>query len=182
MNRSQLLEAIVAWGHARNIIRGTTDFDQWVKCASEVGELADGLAKKQPEMIKDAIGDVIVMLCVMAEQMNRFDVKLFYPKSGHEVARRGWTSKELFHVAYESFGGLGWSIRTDRRPSAPAYVHSLVTYLSEIAIAEGFSLDDCIEFAYDQIKDRKGVVFNGTFIKSTDVRYHSALAELGLSE
>lgn len=179
MSRSQLLEAIVAWAHARNIIRGTTDFDQWVKCASEVGELADGLAKKQPEMIKDAIGDVVVMLCVMTEQMHKFKPEHFNPFSA-TGSDRG--SKELFHMMYESFGGLGWAIRTDRRASAIPYVTAVVTRLSQIAIVEGLTLDECIAFAYDQIKDRKGVVFNGTFIKSNDARYESALAELGLSE
>jgi hypothetical protein len=178
MSRKELLEAIVAWAHARNIIKGTTDFDQWVKCASEVGELADGLAKDQPEMIKDAIGDVVVMLCVMTEQMRKFKVETFNPMN----CLRSATAKETFHQMYESFGALGWTIRTDRREVALPYVNSVVTYLNHIALHCGMDFDECIAFAYDQIKDRKGVVFNGTFIKSNDARYHSALAELGLSE
>lgn len=176
MNRTELLAKIVEWAHARNIIKGTTAFDQWVKGASEVGELADGLAKKQPEMIKDAIGDVVVMLAVMCSQLGvntEFIREIPIPSAKN--------SKESFQYMFENFGQLGYSIRVENHSAAP-YVTQVTGRLAHIAKQEGLALLECIAFAYDQIKDRKGVVFNGTFIKSNDVRYQSALAELGLSE
>lgn len=114
MNLNQLQSAVTEWAYARNIIKGATSKDQCLKGVSEMGELCDALLKRQPEKIKDGIGDVIVVLTIIAEQ-------------------------------------------------------------------EGTSLEECLRLAYDEIKDRKGVMYQGTFIKSTDERYASACAELGLS-
>ena len=50
--------------------------------------------------------------------------------------------------------------------------------LAEISCALGWPLDVCAEYAYNEIKDRKGVMYNGVFIKETDPRYESAAAEL----
>lgn len=40
-------------------------------------------------------------------------------------------------------------------------------------------LEECLKFAYDEIKDRKGVLLDGVFIKETDPAYQGALAVLG---
>lgn len=42
----------------------------------------------------------------------------------------------------------------------------------------GVSLEACLQHAYDEIKDRKGVMYNGCFIKSTDERYEQIIKEL----
>lgn len=51
-----------------------------------------------------------------------------------------------------------------------------------IILAEqlGYTLQECLETAYIDIKDRKGIMYKGVFIKSTDDRYESAKKELGL--
>ncbi|XAO36645.1 MazG-like pyrophosphatase [Pseudomonas phage WP1] len=36
----------------------------------------------------------------------------------------------------------------------------------------------CYQAAYDTIKDRKGVMYNGVFIKESDERHASIMAEL----
>ena len=104
MTVDQLINAISKWGFARNIIQDATSKDQFVKLVSEVGELADAIAKKDIEKIKDGIGDAIVVLVMIAE-------------------------------------------------------------------IEGVSLHECIELAYNEIKDRKGILYKGTFVKSTDPKY-----------
>ena len=47
-----------------------------------------------------------------------------------------------------------------------------------IAAQHGLSLDQCLAVAYNDIKDRKGIMLDGVFIKATDPAYDGALAVL----
>jgi NTP pyrophosphatase (non-canonical NTP hydrolase) len=54
--------------------------------------------------------------------------------------------------------------------------------LTIIAAQNGMSLAECAKHAYAQIQHRKGVMYNGTFIKESDKRYKDALAKLGKTQ
>ena len=75
---------------------------QMLKLMEEVGELAEGLAKNNPDAVQDAIGDAYVVLTILSMQ-------------------------------------LGMDIR------------------------------QCVKTAYDEIKDRKGRMVNGVFVKESDL-------------
>jgi len=50
--------------------------------------------------------------------------------------------------------------------------------LSIIAKLEGLSLEECWEAAWNDIKDRKGILLkNGTFVKTTDSNYERLVKE-----
>ena len=40
------------------------------------------------------------------------------------------------------------------------------------------SLEECLESAYDSIKDRKGIMFNGVFVKDTDENFDRIMQHL----
>ena len=63
----ELNRLVVQWGHERQIIENSTAKDQYLKCVSEVGELADAIAKGRHDDLIDAIGDVTVTLIMVAE-------------------------------------------------------------------------------------------------------------------
>lgn len=48
--------------------------------------------------------------------------------------------------------------------------------LTILAAQYNMTIEDCAEVAYDSIKNRGGVNYNGVFIKAEDPRYESALA------
>ena len=50
--------------------------------------------------------------------------------------------------------------------------------LTILAAQEGLTLKECLGYAYQDIKDRKGVMYKGCFIKDTDPRYESVMQEL----
>ena len=75
---------------------------QMLKLMEEVGELAEGLAKDNPDAVQDAIGDAYVVLTILSMQ-------------------------------------LGMDIR------------------------------QCVKIAYNEIKDRKGRMVNGVFVKESDL-------------
>ena len=90
------------WANDRNLIDGSDSFRQCTKLAEEMGELAGGIAKNRPDVIADSIGDMVVVLTILAAKNN-------------------------------------------------------------------MSITDCIERAWIEIKDRKGRMVDGVFIKEEDL-------------
>jgi len=119
---TDLEQKIIEWAEARNLIDGSTAHKQFGKLLEEVQELyaameaakrtavegtdATGLSVSQhyvySEDVADALGDIVVVLTIMARQL-----------------------------------GVG-------------------------------PLTACVEGAYEQIKDRKGKLINGVFVKEED--------------
>lgn len=65
----QELKLIREWAQARQITcqeNGSNLQAQFVKLIEEAGELAHGIARNHPEEITDAIGDMVVVLTIMA--------------------------------------------------------------------------------------------------------------------
>lgn len=96
---------------ARKIINRFTDIGivkpenartQFMKVTEELGELAEGINKDKPEQVKDSLGDVLVTLILLAEDLN-------------------------------------------------------------------LNLLDCLNSAWNEIKDRKGEVKDGSFVKEADL-------------
>lgn len=79
---------------------------QFMKVTEELGELAEGINKDKPQQVKDSLGDVLVTLILLAEDLN-------------------------------------------------------------------LNLLDCLNFAWDEIKDRKGEIKNGSFVKEEDLNVYS---------
>ena len=94
----ELVALIQNWAWDRNLIDGSTTNAQMLKLMEEVGELAGGVCKGKVDVIKDSIGDVFVVLTIIAAKM-------------------------------------GWSI------------------------------EECVQAAYAEIKDRKGKMVDGIFVK-----------------
>ncbi|HIA7046199.1 TPA: MazG-like family protein, partial [Staphylococcus aureus] len=44
-----------------------------------------------------------------------------------------------------------------------------VATLIILAQQQGWTLEECLQYAYDEIKNRKGKTINGTFVKETDL-------------
>ena len=75
---NNLIEKVKQWHHDRNLIEGSTDLAQFGKLMEETLELHEGLLDKRwdsyhydnPSVtdIKDAIGDIIVVLINIAER------------------------------------------------------------------------------------------------------------------
>ena len=64
-----VFDQIEEWANARNLIAGSNPQAQFVKLIEEAGELANAIAKKKPiEEVTDAIGDMLVVLTIIAAQ------------------------------------------------------------------------------------------------------------------
>ena len=96
------LNQIRQWASDRNLIMGGSKQAQMLKGMEEFGEIAAAVARDNTGDVKDGIGDMVVVLTILAAQ--------------HDLA-----------------------------------------------------IEDCIEAAWHEIKDRKGVMRNGIFIKEADL-------------
>jgi len=94
-------DLIRQWATDRNLIEGSDIKSQFVKLIEEAGELANAIGKKNDIEFADAIGDMVVVLTIMAAQ-------------------------------------------------------------------NGMMIEDCIDAAWQQIRDRKGKMVDGIFIKEAD--------------
>jgi NTP pyrophosphatase (non-canonical NTP hydrolase) len=91
-------DLIRQWAQDRNLIAGSDLKSQFVKLIEEAGELANAIAKYDYAEFADAIGDMVVVLTIMAAQ-------------------------------------------------------------------NGMQIEDCIDGAWHEIKDRKGRMVDGIFVK-----------------
>lgn len=64
---SELQANILEWAKERGILESSTPEAQFTKTREEVEELEQGLENNDLEEIRDAIGDVIVTLILLAE-------------------------------------------------------------------------------------------------------------------
>ena len=165
---NELIAKIEQWAEERNIIKGSKPIDQAMKLFSEFGELADNVGKGRD--CRDDIGDVFVVLTIMAKQYG-------YPVSIHNswdcriADALSWKSKK------DSVLELGYCLLNCSASSTGAikFIAQAQTVLQFLARGENSTLEECVQIAYNDIKDRKGVMFNGVFIKESDPAYQDAL-------
>lgn len=89
---------ILDWAEPKQLLKFENRLKQYTKLQEESNELLIGLLEENPVEIQDAIGDCVVVLTILADQV-------------------------------------------------------------------GFDIEDCIEHAYQQIKNRKGKTIQGMFYK-----------------
>lgn len=68
MSQPTVYDAIESWAHDRNLIDGSNSRAQLIKLGEEFGELCAALARDNATDILDAIGDMVVVLTIIAAQ------------------------------------------------------------------------------------------------------------------
>lgn len=166
---------ITDWAAARNLIKGATAVSQHTKLVSELGEWAEGVIGGNRDEIIDGLGDAFVVLTIMAEQVgsNIVTIAATGRLESPEKVYHG-TDLSLFVIA----GRLGDALAKNQSGLAMDEMFSLVQGLRATATRYGLDLNTCIDRAYNDIKDRQGVMYNGIFVKSTDPRYSGIILEL----
>lgn len=62
-----VFDKIRTWGYRKGIIQNSNKEKQFIKLMEEVGELSSAIQKNNDAELKDAIGDIIVVLTLLAE-------------------------------------------------------------------------------------------------------------------
>ena len=165
-----LIKKIEQWAEDRNIINGTKPIDQAMKLFSEFGELADNVGKGRD--CRDDIGDIFVVLTIICKQLGSSINTLIKP------------NLENFNNIKDELAWLGYGLTSEMVTDSETGEFNPdfgceVARLELIANYFNFTLEECVQIAYDDIKDRKGIVHNGLFIKESDPAYADICKELG---
>lgn len=142
----ELKPLIIEWANERDLIHSENADKQRLKLIEECGELASAILKNDIEKQKDGIGDIFVVLTILSEQIN-IPIDIDFESNTNP------TSTIISDIIYFSDG-----IDTTYSP---------FTFLSDICIRLEYDLTECANLAYNEIKNRKGVTKNGTFIKDS---------------
>lgn len=179
----ELIEKVKQWGLDRNIVfTGAEGQDKRVMMEAqarytlkETAELLDAYADQDIDKINDAIGDILVTLIVGASSDDDCyrSLKNLLSDSRVTFAQDATTNEEPFSESYTRsqlnnmhlLDLLKW-----RDVSSGEYsccVNELNGALGSInrEFNQLLSLKDCLNLAYDEIKNRTGKVINGQFIK-----------------
>ena len=173
MNRTiqELVPLIQEWAKERGIFDKSTPFDQLLKTHEEVGELIKACYDNDKPAIQDAIGDVMVTLinyCYFMKidawiQIN--DVLNIGDETNEDkVILSLYTLRELSSLMNNTFITMGRMY--EEQPKTIFFNFSyIIYYLNNIAILENTTLEECLNIAYNEIKNRTGKMINGTFVK-----------------
>lgn len=169
-----LEQSILGWAHERNLIKGSTCRKQLAKTCEEFGELAAGLNKGKHALIKDGVGDVLVTLIIANGCAGGTDIFMSEPAGNdwaivHYQEMLEQDSSEvvlslLYELDYitELSRPKMYTWRTER-------MRDMVRWLAVAAKRADSSLEDCLLTAWMEIKDRKGRMIDGVFVKEADL-------------
>ena len=161
MKLQKLITNVQQWSIDRGLDKADSK-KQMLKLYEEFGELASGLAKGNKEVVKDSIGDVVVVLIILAQQQGVILIGDF------ELSHGRLSKEDVVLEASENVGGLSNLIR--RNLKCEGHIMYLITYLRRIAKDEGLKFEDCLSLAWNEIKDRKGKLIDGVWVKEEDLK------------
>jgi NTP pyrophosphatase (non-canonical NTP hydrolase) len=174
----ELIEKVKQWGRDRNLTDPANLKNQFNKLVSEFGEIGEGIVNLNEDEVEDGCGDTMVVCIILAEQ-------LLKPLTIHDF-ERNWKAESKIDNNYEFLlviaqgwlGRLADNIGKGQNEQANENLRGFLSTIVSYAHIESSGLHPCLHRAYNEIKDRKGVLYHGVFIKESDPRYESARAEL----
>ena len=155
---NELIAKIEQWAEDRNIIKGSKPIDQAMKLFSEFGELADNVGKGRD--CRDDIGDIFVVLTIIGKQAEL---------NINESVKLRNNNRVLNVCLKKQVNWLCSSLSLFVTDLGLYTLGNCVENLMQISKILGYTLEECIQIAYDDIKDRHGYMKNGIFIKLSDM-------------
>ena len=155
----ELIKKVESWSKERGL--NTADpMKQRLKLWEEFGELNASIARDDREGAIDAIGDMLVVMIIYKQQLGYGSNYVFEPKQDNLDFIGRLEDIDLIdcigHGIYDSgsyIEGLGM----------------VVEHLTVLAYRLNTNLKECLAAAYDEIKDRRGKMVNGVFVKESDL-------------
>lgn len=144
MNYNELKNLIINWTNERELIKKENAEKQYLKFLEEVGETAKAILKDDSAGVIDGFGDIAVTMIILGEQI----------ANSQELSDNNnfLTGITLYDVV---------------KRVGPDFVNpSAMNFLNDACFFYGLDLVQCLESAWEEIKDRKGKTINGTFIKN----------------
>lgn len=172
MNKTiqELVPLIQEWAKERGIFEKSTPFDQLLKTHEEVGELIKACYDNDKPAIQDAIGDTMICLINYC-----YFIELDAIKKIKQAVELSLSELDIISQVIEVYRSLGRLISINmsnegEKLSKPSEIRvfSIAYCLHEIALLENTTLEECLNIAYNEIKNRTGKMINGKFVKNEE--------------
>jgi hypothetical protein len=85
--KENVQESVINWAKERNLIKLGNAPKQLIKLSEEVGELGSAFLKNEFNEIKDAIGDIMIVLTILCEQLS-IDMNQCYEDAYNVIKNR----------------------------------------------------------------------------------------------
>lgn len=171
----ELIEKVEHWAHVRKL--DTADPKaQTLKVIEEFNEMMYALHMTNHDEIIDGIGDTYVTLIILCKQLG----VEFLPI--HELtAKKFGSSGELWKnlaLSYSLNEVLTSSVSKNNHEEFKKAVHGMLLVAHDAtnevlhrmqATTPQNAVTECLQTAYNEIKDRKGMMIDGTFVKYDDL-------------
>lgn len=76
-------------------------------------------------------------------------------------------SDRQFIKLQEEIGELAYGLLKNNKEEIKDAIGDCVVVLTILSYVNGMTIEECINSAYDEIKNRKGKMINGTFVKES---------------
>lgn len=169
-----LEQSILGWAHERNLIKGSTCRKQLAKTCEEFGELAAGLNKNKRDLIKDGVGDVLVTL-IIANGCAGGEYLFSSEESGNDwaiILQHRLLEQDSSEVVLSLLYELDYITELSRSKMytwRTERMRDMIRWLVVAAKRADSSLEECLLTAWMEIKDRKGRMVDGVFVKEADL-------------
>ena len=148
MTFKELETQIIDWATQRGLDKLEFNEKQYLKFLEEVGETCRAILKDDKPSIIDGFGDIAVTMIVLNLQIRSISEFRTYKRS-YDNHLTNWT-----------FGDLVRRVQPD-------FINPMaMDCLDGLCYQQGYELVDCLNSAYNEIKNRQGEIINGTFIKN----------------
>lgn len=178
----KLVSAITSWASDRNLIKGGTVGAQFLKLVEEVGEFSLEVDQLDHSSILNELGDVFVVQIIMHAQLGKdytegllcvandyqgpdYNPLYPYPDESDYVILLGRVAAGIAKRNVDAF--LHGSHSLSNVVLADAMDAIDAEFYPNLQTGEGF-VETALHLAYTKIKDRKGRMENGVFIKEND--------------
>lgn len=179
-------EKVIQWSTVRRILSESKPHEQFNKLVEEVGELANGIAKNKLDVIKDSVGDALVVLTNLLamtgskfnlDKLNEenYDIEFgFISKSKSPHIQMLQVQSNLGYMATVLGDYVSDLFNSEEPVELADYIYpeeyaGFVENLRAISSIYGFTVEEAFESAYNEIKDRKGMMKDGSFVKYEDL-------------
>lgn len=154
----ELNKKIQAWGQERLIDKNSA-IDQLPKLQEEYEELLEAIKDNNLVEIKDAIGDMYVVLQMLGMQTNNII------KVAENGKIQSYDEETLLTTIRRSIEDMPRLLDGGNEVMVNTVLNLVASCIDGIAQKYNLTLLQCVEYAYNEIKDRKGMIKNGCFVK-----------------
>jgi hypothetical protein len=146
---------VIRWATDRNLISGSTLAAQFLKLVEEVGEIAGAKARGNRDGMIDGVGDSMVVAVIMAMICG-----------DEEVDPIRYFDECYFRNVMYAISDVNDVLGMDRK-SVLFRLREMIGALEAFARNEDIDPAVCRSVAWIAIKDRKGKMVDGVFVKET---------------